>query len=111
MNVLVMPVDDEHYAVPLTSVREVGPKPRTAMLPTAPPGVLGLINVRGEIMPLFDVASLVWDRHTRQQSFAVVVEVGAGPAALSVSGAPASEVLGERVGDSDMPAGRGIYRQ
>lgn len=111
MNVLVMPVDDELYAVPLTSVREVGLKPRTAMLPTAPSGVIGLINVRGEIIPLFDVATLVWDRPTRLQSFAVVVEVAAGPAALSVSGAPASEALGERVGDSDRSAGQGVYRQ
>jgi purine-binding chemotaxis protein CheW len=111
MNVLVLPVDDELYAVPLSAVREVEPMPGLAPLPTAPEAVLGLINVRGEIVPMFDVARLVGERKTARHSFAVVVEVAAGVAALSTSDTPLSEPLGERVADSDRPAGRGIHRQ
>jgi purine-binding chemotaxis protein CheW len=111
MDVLVLPVDDELYAVPLSSVREVVPKPRTTVLPTGPEPVLGLINVRGEIVPLFDILALLGGGETEQTLFAAIVEGAAGPAGLAASDAPTSEVLGERVRDSERPAARGVHRQ
>lgn len=111
MDVLVLPVDDELYAVPLSSVREVVPKPRTTVLPTGPEPVVGLINVRGEIVPLFDIVALLGAGHTQQTRYAAIIEVAAGPAGLAASAAPTSEALGERVRDSERSAGRGVHRQ
>lgn len=111
MDVLLLPVDDELYAVPLASVREVMPRPRTAVLPTGPDPVLGLINVRGEIVPLFDIVALLGAGTTNKTQYAAIVEVAAGPAGLAATAAPASEALGERVRDSEQTAARGVHRQ
>ena len=40
-------------------VREVVASPEVALLVTAPPFVLGLFNLRGQIVPLFDTAALL----------------------------------------------------
>jgi len=111
VDVLLLPIDDELYAVPLASVREVMPKPRTIHLPTAPDSVIGLVNVRGEIVPLLDVTTLNGTGATHKTRFAAIVEVAEGPAGLAVSGPPVSDELGERVRDSETAAGRGVYRQ
>ena len=111
MEVLVLPVDDQFYAIPLAAVREVLAGPRSTALPTAAASVRGLINVRGEIVPLFDVAGLLGRGTTKSSAFTVVVEISAGSAGLAASGAPTSEALGAQVGDSEHPAGKGVYRQ
>ncbi len=111
MDVLLLPIDDELYAVPLASVREVMQKPRTTRLPTGPAPVVGLVNVRGEIVPLFDVVALAGTGTTRMARFAAIVEVAAGPAGLVASAPPSSEELGEQVRDSELAAGRGVHRQ
>jgi purine-binding chemotaxis protein CheW len=111
VEVLLLPIDAELYAVPLASVREVMPKPRTTHLPTAPDSVIGLINVRGEIVPLFDVTTLIGTGATHKTRFATIVELAEGPAGLATSDGPVSDELGDRVRDSEKPAGRGVYRQ
>lgn len=111
MEVLLLPVDDELYAVPLTSVREVLSEPGIRHLPTSPASVLGLLNVRGEIVPLFDVLALLGTGHTSRDLYAAVVEVGAGPAALATSAAPVAQVLGAQVGKSSHPAALSVHDQ
>ena len=111
MEVLVLPVDDELYAVPLEAVREVIARPRSTNLPTAPEPVRGLLNVRGEIVPLFDIAGLLSRGLTQTSAFSVVVELSVGSAGLVASAAPTSEVLGAQVGESEHPAARGVFRQ
>lgn len=111
MEVLVLPVGGEFYAVPLGSVREVMPRPRATALPTGPHSVLGLINVRGEIVPLYDVLGLLGTGTTHQAQFAAIVEIAAGAAGLAASSAPTSEVLGERVRDAGHAATSGVHRQ
>ena len=56
---VLLPVGDELYAVPMEWVREVVAAPPITMLATAPPVVLGLFNLRGQIVPLFDTAALL----------------------------------------------------
>ena len=110
MEVLLLPVDDELYAVPLAAVREVMAKPPTTALPTAAESLLGLINVRGEIVPLFDIVKLLGTGATRTTQFTTIVELGIGAAALATSSAPASAELSDRVKDSERGAGLGVYR-
>jgi purine-binding chemotaxis protein CheW len=111
MDVLVIPVADELYAVPLEAVREVVTGPRTTTLPTGPRQVLGLTNVRGEIVPLFDLGVLLGSGGNSQADFAAIVDIGAGPAGLAATGTPTCEPLGDRVRNSDLRAGRGVHRQ
>jgi purine-binding chemotaxis protein CheW len=111
VEVLLLPVDGELYAVPMTAVREVMAEPRVSPLPTAPASVLGLLNVRGEIVPLFDVLALLGTGRTSRKLFAAVVEVGPGPAALAASSPPVAAPLGAQVGESAGPAARSVHDQ
>jgi purine-binding chemotaxis protein CheW len=46
---------DEWYALPLEGVREIQPLERVIRIPTAPPEVRGVLNLRGRAMTLFDL--------------------------------------------------------
>jgi chemotaxis signal transduction protein len=111
LEVLLLPVGEELYAVPMDSFREVIAAPRVSKLPTAPEEILGLVNVRGEIMPIFDIARLLGSGSTTATPYAAVVEVDDGRAALAVTAAPQSASLGEQVADATQPMARGIHRQ
>ncbi len=45
----------EEYALGITRVREIIGKPPTTRLPHSQSHVLGLINLRGEVIPVFDM--------------------------------------------------------
>lgn len=47
----------ENYAVETRFVREVYPLKDLTPLPCSPPHLLGLVNVRGHILPVFDIRS------------------------------------------------------
>ena len=59
MKVLVLALGEEHYALPLESVQQIIQEPKVTRMPISDPAVLGLLNVRGEIVPLFDAAVLM----------------------------------------------------
>jgi purine-binding chemotaxis protein CheW len=46
----------EEYAVPITEVQEIIRVPTIARVPAAPPFVAGVINLRGRIVPVVDLA-------------------------------------------------------
>lgn len=45
----------ERYAIPTAAVREVYPLKDLTPLPCTPPFVLGVINLRGQILPVIDI--------------------------------------------------------
>jgi chemotaxis signal transduction protein len=53
--VLVFRLGADRYGIPVSSVREVLPQARIAPVPDAPASVAGLIQVRGEIRPVYDL--------------------------------------------------------
>ena len=59
MRALLLRVGDDAYAVPMELAREVVAAPVVTVLPTSPASVLGVCNVRGEIMPVFDTGLLL----------------------------------------------------
>ena len=48
-------LEGECYAVPIGSVREIVKVPPLTELPRAAPSLLGVMNLRGEVMPVFDL--------------------------------------------------------
>lgn len=105
MRVLLLPVGDDWYAVPLETVREVVDAPRLTPVPTAPPAVLGVLNVRGRVIPVLDTAALL-DLGTLPGAPAVaVVETDRGPAGLATSASPVADRLGDDLGPSGLAAG------
>jgi len=50
---------DEEYAFPVESVSEVVAVGALSPVPGAPPSVLGIRNLRGRILPVFDLAAVL----------------------------------------------------
>jgi chemotaxis signal transduction protein len=85
---LLIPVAGDTVAVPLEAVREVAVAPRVTRLPTAPAMVLGVFNLRGEIVPLFDTGLLLGLRAIQRGAFAVLVDSSHGVAGLAATEMP-----------------------
>ena len=111
MEVLLLPVNKDLYSIPVHLFREVIAQPRITRLPDAPPEVRGLINVRGEIVPLFDVLALLGTGAGAAASYAAVFDTSAGQAAIASTAPPYTEALGDRVGAAAVAGTRGVYQQ
>jgi purine-binding chemotaxis protein CheW len=107
---VLLPIGDDLYAVPIKSVREILAAPAVTPLVTSPALVLGLINLRGEIVPMLDTAALLGVGTVGPVSFAAVMHTPLGPAALAVTGFPQRAELGASTGASELPGTAGTYR-
>jgi len=56
---LVTRVRDERYAFPVTTVREVARDLEVTPVPGAPAAVRGVHNLRGEVVPILELATLL----------------------------------------------------
>jgi purine-binding chemotaxis protein CheW len=54
-----MRVGEERYALPVENVLEVAEFGRPTLVPGAPPETLGVRNLRGEALPVFDLAAVL----------------------------------------------------
>ncbi|HXT71156.1 MAG TPA: chemotaxis protein CheW [Vicinamibacterales bacterium] len=75
MLLLLFELDGGRYAVDATRVMEVLPLVNIRPLPNAPPGVAGLIDLRGTPVPIVDLASLTLGRPTRSRLSTRIVVV------------------------------------
>jgi purine-binding chemotaxis protein CheW len=110
MRALLMPLGDEWYAVEAERVKEVTAEPRPTRLPGSGPGLLGVINLRGEIVPLVDTATLLGVEAAGTTAFAVVVHSPDGPFALTATAMPEVVTLDEALGSSELPGSANRYR-
>jgi purine-binding chemotaxis protein CheW len=76
--VLVVSLDTERLALPLDSVLEILPAMAYTPLPTAPAVVRGVINLRGDALPLLDLRTRLGGsaRPPRPDDHVVVCPVG-----------------------------------
>jgi purine-binding chemotaxis protein CheW len=74
---LVFQAGGESYALSMESVREVERLGRVTPVPGAPPFIRGLVNLRGEILPLIDLAALIGKKPARSAQRLIVAQAGA----------------------------------
>jgi chemotaxis signal transduction protein len=110
MDAVLVPVNGDLYAVPTGWVREVVTAPPLTPLVTGPAMVLGLFNLRGEIVPLLDTAALLGVGRIESGAFAVVLHTHLGTVALGATGFPPRRQLAEPVGHSELISGAVIHR-
>jgi purine-binding chemotaxis protein CheW len=109
MQALLLPLNADLYALELTAVREVVPAPEVTPLPGAPPALLGVFNLRGEVVPLFDTARLLGLASAPAADQVTVADTQAGPAGLVAHGRPQREQLGDAAGPAALAAALGRY--
>lgn len=100
-SLLAFAVGDERYAVPLDAVREIQSGYTVARIPCAPPHILGVISVRGEIVSVTDLGVLlgVPEHRTRPS------QAASRPAIIIAEGLVASALVVDEIGDIvDVPA-------
>ncbi len=112
----------EAYAVPIGEVREIVRDPLITDVPRSAPHVLGVMMIRGQVVPVFDLRKLLNlpapSAGGATPVRAVIVDVGRGPCAMKVDSVrqvlrlrdSAIESTPPGVGAGDPEAFRGIAR-
>lgn len=70
---LAFQLGDEHYLAPRADVREVMESPAVTRVPGARPWLVGIANVRGELLPVVDLARLVTGQPVRRSESSRVI--------------------------------------
>jgi len=109
-HVVLVPVGEDLFAVSIDRVNQVVVAPPLTRLVTAPAHVLGLFNLRGQIVPLLDTAALLGLPSGQPTAFAVVLQSRHGLSALAATAFPSRIGLGDQVGPSDLPGTAGTFR-
>jgi two-component system chemotaxis response regulator CheV len=74
----------EAYAIPVENVREITPLGELTAVPGAPPEVLGVRNLRGQILPVADLALILGLPRASSPALLLVAEAGDRQAGLAV---------------------------
>jgi purine-binding chemotaxis protein CheW len=93
----------EEYALPVESVLEVGELGPVTPVPGAPQGVIGVRNLRGQVMPVVDLARLMGLQELAERPRIVVVEDQDRRAGLVVDDVLDVGLAPEVTGSSDSP--------
>jgi purine-binding chemotaxis protein CheW len=109
MRVLVMAVNEAFFAVPMASVHQVLRHPMVTRVPLSPPGLLGVVNVRGEIVPLLDTGVLTGTGSLVEPPFAVLVSGEKEMLALAAEELPIAADFDEPIGPGTHPGELGVY--
>jgi purine-binding chemotaxis protein CheW len=109
MRVLVIAVNEAFFAVPMATVHQVLRHPKVTRVPLAPAGLLGVVNVRGEIVPFIDTGVLTGTGDIVEPPFAVLVSGGREMVALAAEALPIATDFEEPVGPGTHSGELGIY--
>ncbi|HEX9098071.1 MAG TPA: chemotaxis protein CheW [Candidatus Dormibacteraeota bacterium] len=109
MRVLVLAVNAAYFAVPMATVRQVLRHPVVTRVPLSPPGLLGVVNVRGEIVPLLDTGVITATGALSDPPFAVLVTSEKDVVALAAEELPTATDFAEPVGAGTRPGELGVY--
>lgn len=111
-------IGDEEFGLPLISVREVIAVPQITPIPHSPKHFLGLINLRGKIIPILDLRIKFKSKPRANSETSVIIceienhSVGAVVdsvnSVIAVSSADAAEV--PKLGDAKADFITGVYK-
>jgi purine-binding chemotaxis protein CheW len=71
-------VGDENFALPVTQVLEVADLGTVAPVPGAPPSVLGVRNLRGQVLPVIDLSTVLGTSRRDGRADKLVIAEGEG---------------------------------
>jgi purine-binding chemotaxis protein CheW len=84
----VVKLNDEFYGVDLSLVREFADRPEVTPIPCCPHHIVGLINLRGDLLTLIDIRSSInlSKNHRKTQEKVIVIEIQGLAASTEGSG-------------------------
>lgn len=94
-------VGAEAYALPVECVLEVAELGDVTEVPGSDERVLGVRNLRGEVLPVFDLARLLGIGQERRPEHLVVLEASGARVGLAIHGITSVGPLPEAVGATD----------
>lgn len=111
-------LDGRHFALPLENVREIISRPDITPIPMASRHVRGIINLRGDVIPVVDLAVRlgIADRKTDRAEVLVLVLEGLTAGVMVDSASQVTELdlgdmgSGNDLGGIDRSAVRGVVR-
>src|ERR1700737_2439138 len=103
IRVLMFGVNAAFFAVPMETVHQVLRHPVLTTIPLSPAGLLGVVNVRGEIVPLLDTGVLTGTGALTRSPFAVLVSGQKDMVALAAEELPIAADFEEPVGPGSRP--------
>jgi chemotaxis signal transduction protein len=109
MRVLVVSVNAAYFAVPMATVFQVLRHPLVTRVPLSPAGLIGVVNVRGEIVPLLDTGVLTGTGGLITPPFAVLVSGEKEMVALAAEELPVAADFEAPVGPGTQPGELGVY--
>jgi chemotaxis signal transduction protein len=109
MRALVISVNAAYFAVPMATVFQVLRHPVVTRVPLSPAGLLGVVNVRGEIVPLLDTGVLTGTGGLITPPFAVLVSGEKEMVALAAEELPVAADFEAAVGPGTQPGELGVY--
>jgi len=106
---ILLPLPDGDVALPVEVVREVVAAPPVTALPGTPPPVLGVFNLRGEVLPVLDTKAALGGQPGGSAAYGVVAASGTDLVALTASGMPSIVDLDHRAQPSETPGTAGSH--
>ncbi|MCW3040082.1 MAG: Positive regulator of CheA protein [Solirubrobacterales bacterium] len=106
---LLLAARADWLAVPLAVVRVVLERPAITRVPEGPAALVGVVNVRGEVVPVIDTALVLGLGDPLAPEVVAVLDSGRGPVGLTAT-AVRSDPLQEDLGPSDLPLATGRRR-
>jgi chemotaxis signal transduction protein len=90
-------------------VHQVLHQPVVTRVPMSPTGLIGLLNIRGEIVPLLDTGVLTATGIVGEPPFAVLVSSEKEIVAIAADELPVAADFEEAVGPGSQPGELGVY--
>lgn len=81
---LLVGLGTERYALPVSDVIEVAELDELTTVPGAPQAVMGVQNLRGQVVPVVDLGAVLRPAGANERRAIVVVDDAGDPAALAV---------------------------
>jgi purine-binding chemotaxis protein CheW len=93
LELLSFRVEDQEYSVDIMSVREIRSWTRATSIPHAPDYVRGVINLRGTVLPVVDLALRLGIRSQEPNERSVIIVVDIGGRAVGLRVDAVSDIL------------------
>lgn len=91
--VVTFMVDNQVFATPIGTVREIRGWQSTTPLPNAEPGVVGVLNLRGAIIPIYDLRRCLGLQPHERPSTSVTIVIDTGEKLVGILADSVSDIL------------------